>query len=365
MKYLSQATKIAVYVEGELGRGKSKTAEGVLRYGKNPVVAVIDSTVAGRSIQEIVGIDSPAPIVASLKEALNFRPQALLLGTAKSGGQLPEEWREDILTALRNGLDIVSGLHHFLSEDEEIANVAKENNCQLYDVRRPPDSLPIADGRARTLKAFTLLTVGTDAAIGKKTVTLELCAEAEKRGEHAKFIATGQTGIMITGGEGIAIDRVIADFVAGAAEQMVLEAAKEHDLIFIEGQGALAHPGFSGVTLSLLHGACPKALILCHNMTRNGIGDRGDFALQSLTRSIEVYETMAALVSPTKVVGIALNTAKVSEAEAKKQIALCEEETGLPCNDAIRFGCKNLMDAILTYRETFFSCRPCEQTSAK
>lgn len=358
MNYLGQSARLALYAEGEFGKGKSKTAEGILRYGKNPVVAVIDSTAAGRTIKEMVGIDSPVPIVSSLDESLKLRPDALVLGTAKAGGELPIEWRKDIVAALENGLDVVSGLHVFLSDVPEIAAAAAKHKRNLLDVRRPPDNLPIAFGLARDLKAFILLTVGTDASIGKMTTTLELCREVERRGKRAKFIATGQTGIMITGGEGIAIDRVIGDFMAGAAEQMVVEAAKDHDMIFVEGQGALAHPGFSGVTLALLQGSCPQAMILCHNASRVGINNRADFPLQSLKRSIEAYEMMAGLVRPSKVVGIAINTSTVDDAEARRQIEACAEETNLPCNDTVRYGCANLVDAILSFRETLFSCKP-------
>jgi uncharacterized NAD-dependent epimerase/dehydratase family protein len=351
LNYLDKTAKLVLYCEGEFGRGKSKTAEGILRYSDNPIVAVIDSSAAGRSTMEMVGIESAVPIVSSLKECLSLRPDALVLGTAKSGGHLPEEWRSDIVAALEQGLDVVSGLHDFLVDDPVINKAARQNNRRLLDVRRPPESLPIAFGLARDVKAFTLLTVGSDASIGKMTVTLELCKEAERQGHKAKFIATGQTGIMVAGGEGIAIDRVIGDFMAGACEQMVVDAARENEMIFVEGQGALAHPGFSGVTLALLHGACPDAMILCHNASRIGIGDCADFPLQPLARTIEAYEMMASLVHPSKVIGVALNTSKVDDAEAKRQIQECERETKLPCNDAVRYGCQNLVEAILAFKE--------------
>ena len=148
MNYLGQSARLALYTEGEFGRGKSKTAEGILRYGKNPVVAVIDSTSAGRTIKEMVGIDSPVPIVASLSESLKFNPDALVLGTAKSGGQLPETWRRDIILALESGLDVVSGLHDFLADDPQFRDVAYERQRKLLDVRRPPRESTIAFGLA-------------------------------------------------------------------------------------------------------------------------------------------------------------------------------------------------------------------------
>ncbi len=358
MNYLAQSTRLALYVEGEFGKGKTKTAEGILRYAKNPIACLIDSETAGRSVMEVVGIDSPVPIVASIEDSLRLEPKALVLGTARAGGVLPQAWRRDIVLALENGMDIVSGMHDFLSDDPQISAAAARVGCRLLDVRRAPDSLPIAFGLARDLSAFVLLTVGTDASIGKMTTTLELCKEVERRGQATKFIATGQTGIMVAGGEGIAIDRVIGDFMAGAAEQMVTNGAKECDLIFVEGQGALAHPGFSGVTLALMHGSCPDAMILCHNASRKGINGREDFPLQSLQRTIEAHEIMASLVHPSKVIGIALNTSRVDEAEARRQIAACAEESGLPCNDAVRFGCGNLVDAIFAFKESLYACKP-------
>jgi uncharacterized NAD-dependent epimerase/dehydratase family protein len=183
------------------------------------------------------------------------------------------------------------------------------------------------------------------------TVTLEITKVAKKRGLKAKFVATGQTGIMITGGEGIAIDRVIGDFMAGATEEMVMSAADNHDFILVEGQGSLAHPGFSGVTLSLLHGACPKAMIFCHQPSRKVIGRYPDCPMLELDRLIALNETMAAAVRPAKVVGIALNTRDMDEAQAKEAIAATQKKLNLPCTDPVRFGADILFDAILADQE--------------
>jgi uncharacterized NAD-dependent epimerase/dehydratase family protein len=351
--YLKPSARLAIYAQGEFGKGHSKTAEGVIRYARNPIAAVIDKNEAGKSIKSAVGIDCEAPIVASIEDALRHKPDALILGTAWTGGHMPEFWRKDIITALENGLDVVNGLHDFLADDEEIVAAAKQHKKLLLDVRRPPDNIPVASGLARHVDAFTVLTVGTDCNAGKMTTTLELWKEAKARGIKAEFIATGQTGIMVAGGSGIAIDRVIGDFMAGAAEQMVVEAAKDHDLILVEGQGSLAHPGFSGVTLALMHGSAPKAMILCHKATNKWICDLKDFPLPELNQLIKMSEAIVEYVNPAKVIGIAINTNGLTDEEAKSVIEKASKETGLPCTDPVRFGAVALVDAIQKAKENY------------
>lgn len=346
--YYSQDARLAIYAEGEFGKS-SKTAEGVIRYGKNPIAAVIDSRHRGKTVQDVTGIPCQAPIVGSIAEALQHNPQALLLGTAWHGGELPPHWRPDIISAIDSGMDIINGLHDFLDDDQEIANAAQRNSKKLLDVRRPPDKLPVARGRVLAVPSFVVLTVGSDCSVGKMTVSLELAKVAAERGHTAEFVATGQTGIMICG-SGIAIDRVIGDFMAGATEQMVVEASDGHEFVFVEGQGSLVHPGFSGVTLALLHGSCPQAMVLVHNPSRKNIKET-DFPIPSYSRLIKVYEDMASAMRPSKVVGIALNTKAMSEEEAQIAITEAREQTGLPTTDAVRYGAGILFDAILTYRE--------------
>ncbi|HEY9773659.1 MAG TPA: DUF1611 domain-containing protein [Planktothrix sp.] len=351
--YLSPSARLAIYAEGEFGKGRSKTAEGVLRYGQNPIAAVIDSTSVGKTIVEAVGIKCEAPIVGSIAEAVSLNAEALLLGTAWSGGRLPESWRSDIMSAIRAGMHVVNGLHDFLADDPEIAKLAAQHQKLLLDVRRPPDNLDVATGLALKTKAFIVLTVGTDCSVGKMTTSLELAAETRKRGHKAAFVATGQTGIMITGGSGIAVDRVIGDFMAGATEKIVLEAAPGQDFVYVEGQGSLAHPSFSGVTLALMHGSCPQALILCHKSSRTCIHGKGleEFPQPAFKRMIEVSQTMTSFLRPAKVVGIGLNTVGLDEAEARRRVEQAQEETGLPATDCVRFGSAPLVDAILAYRE--------------
>jgi uncharacterized NAD-dependent epimerase/dehydratase family protein len=343
--YLEDTARLALYVQNALGTGRTKTAEGILRYGKNPVVAVVDKSSAGRDLESVIGIKYDAPIVDSVESARALKADAMVIGTANFGGTLEDSARKDIMTALQCGMDVVNGLHDFLSDDPAIAGLAQKNGRRLFDVRRPPENLPIAAGKALGTKAWRILTVGTDATIGKMTTSLELLREAEKRGLSSKFIATGQTGIMVCG-EGICIDRVIGDFMAGAVEQMVLEADQGHDYLFIEGQGAIGHPGFSGVTLSLLHGCCPQSMVLCHQVSRK-IMRNLPYPMPSLPDSISTYEHMASLMGPAKVVAIALDTRGLDQAEAFAAIKEASELTGLPVNDPVRFGTANMLDAIL------------------
>lgn len=349
--YLRPTARLAIYAQGQFGKGHSKTAEGVIRYADNPIAAVIDSSESGKTVKSVVGIDCPAPIVPSVEAALEHKPDALLLGTAWIGGELPPAWRNDIITALKGGMDVVNGLHDFLADDHEIAKVAADCKKRLLDVRRPPEKLAVGSGKARNIKAFTVLTVGTDCSVGKMTASLEIEKEARKRGIKAKFVPTGQTGIMIAGGWGIAIDRVIGDFMAGAAEQLVLEAAQDSDLILVEGQGSLAHPGFSGVTLSLMHGSCPRALILCHKSTKSCISEMEEFPLPDLKGIIEISESMSQFLAPAKVVAVALNTYGMQESEARRAVESAASYTGLPATDPVRFGAGKLLDAIVAHRE--------------
>jgi uncharacterized NAD-dependent epimerase/dehydratase family protein len=348
--YLEDTARLALYVQNALGTGRTKTAEGILRYGKNPVVAVVDKSSAGRDLKSVVGIEHEAPIVDSVESARALKAEALVIGTANFGGTLEDFARKDIMTALRLGMDVVNGLHDFLADDPAIAELAQIKGLRLFDVRRPPDNLPIASGKALGTKAKRILTVGTDATIGKMTTSFELLREAQKRGLASRVIATGQTGIMICG-DGICIDRVIGDFMAGAVEQMILAADEGHDYLFIEGQGAIGHPGFSGVTLALLHGACPQAMVLCHQVSRK-IMRNLPYPMPSLLDSISSYEHMASLLSPARVVAIALDTRGLDEAAAMKAIKEASDLTGLPANDPVRFGTANMLDAILREEKT-------------
>ena len=222
--------RIAILAEGAFEWHYGKTATGVIRYGKDIVVAVIDSTKAGQDVAQALGasIGRGIPVVRDINEALKYQPDTLLIGIAPMGGALPTAWRWQLLAAIEAGLDIVSGLHFFISDDEELRAAAEKRGVTIWDVRRPPDKNRVAQFIPHRPGSHTILMVGSDCAVGKMTVALELDHEAQRRGLNSAFVATGQTGIMISG-TGLPVDRIISDFVAGMVEQMVLDFTDTHD----------------------------------------------------------------------------------------------------------------------------------------
>ncbi|WP_227378598.1 DUF1611 domain-containing protein [Haladaptatus halobius] len=268
-------TPAVILAEGAFGKTAGKTANGVVMHSELfDVGAVVDSEQAGRSAADVLARSDIAdvPVVASMSAALEAVPEAeaLVIGVAPAGGALPEEWVTDIQAAMRTGCDVVSGLHVFLSERDDWVDLADECGVRLFDVRKPPtgDDLRVADGRVDDVDADIVLTVGTDCAIGKRTTTFELYQAAQRAGLDAGWVATGQTGIMVGAHRGTVVDRVPADFTAGVVEDNVCAVGENHDLVFVEGQGALTHRAYSGVTLSLLHGAWPNAVVLVDDPDR-------------------------------------------------------------------------------------------------
>jgi uncharacterized NAD-dependent epimerase/dehydratase family protein len=231
--------RFVVLVEGSLGVLDAKTAAVLLRYAPESVAALLDTTRAGTTAQDALGYGGAVPIVASVEQAMAHRPDALLVGIAPVGGLLPDAWRAVLVEALDQGLDLWAGLHTFLADDPVLARHAKERGRELVDLRRVPETLPVASARVREVSARVTLTVGSDCNVGKMTAAWEV---ARLLGERAAFVATGQTGILLAG-RGLAVDRVVSDFVAGAAEALVLDAAPGHDHVLVEGQGSLIHPG--------------------------------------------------------------------------------------------------------------------------
>ena len=316
-----------ILADGDFTPLLSKTANSVIRYQPERVVAVLDRSQAGKTVQQVLGFGGDIPVVASMAEGLALGANSVLIGIAPVGGGLPATWHAWLVEALEGGCDIVSGLHTFLGNDPALADAARRHGRTITDIRRPPAGLPVASGRTRDLEPLVVLTVGTDCNVGKMTAQLQLVDGLNARGLRTNFVATGQTGIMIEGW-GIAVDAVVADFIAGAAEEITLRGAEGADVVLVEGQGSINHPGYSGVTLGLLHGTAPDAMILCHQATRKHIGDYRKAAwleLPPLAEYVQLYETMANLVHPARVVGIALNTYDMTEDEAR---AGCGRTTG-------------------------------------
>ena len=316
-----------------------KTTYGMIRYGADPVVVVLDSTRAG---EEVEGL----PVVASVVEALPYEPTVALVGVAVAGGRLPPVWRGILRDAIAAGLDVEAGMHEFLADDPELAALAREYGVELRDYRRPPADLSVPTGENLTHDASVVLTVGSDCAVGKKTVAVELDREARKRGLRSVFVPTGQTGIMIAGW-GIAVDAVVSDFLAGAGERLVVEGAKRGDLLFVEGQGSIIHPQFSGVTLGLYHGSAPHALVLVHRAGDTEIEGVPGHPILPLPELIDLHERLSLPARPARVVAVALNTGRLDEGAARAAVAATENETGLPADDPVRFGPGRLLDAVL------------------
>jgi D-glutamate N-acetyltransferase len=316
-----------------------KTARGVMRYAKNPVVAVVDSERAG---EELDGV----PVVASVAEALRFEPTTALVGVAPAGGRLPEKWRALLEGALAAGLNLESGMHQFLGDDPVLARRAAEHGAEIRDLRRVPEGLSVPTGANLEHDATVVLTVGSDCAIGKMSVALELDRAAQERGLRSVFVPTGQTGIAIAGW-GISVDAVVADFIAGAAERLVVEGAARGDLLWIEGQGSLVHPDYSGVTVGLYHGSAPHLLVLCHQSGDTHIEDHPRHPIPPLVELVELHERVSLPARRARVAAVALNTRRLDEDAAREAIATAAEETGLPVDDPVRFGPVPLLDSIL------------------
>ena len=317
-----------------------KTARGVLAYGEREVVALLDSTRAGET-------QGGVPIVGDVDAALRFNPTTALVGVATAGGRFPPAWRDVLKSAISNGLNVENGLHQFLSDDPELSELAARHGVELRDLRRPPADLNVPTGANLTIPAQVVLTVGSDCAIGKMTVSLELERAARARGIEARFVPTGQTGIAIAGW-GIAVDAVVSDFIAGAAERLVVEGHERGgELLLVEGQGALTHPAYSGVTLGLIHGSAPHLFVLCHMAGETEVEGYPGHALLSLPDLVDLHERISLPARKAKVAALALNTRLLEEDEARAAIATAEAETSLVADDIVRFGPERVIDSLL------------------
>jgi uncharacterized NAD-dependent epimerase/dehydratase family protein len=316
-----------------------KTMRGVMRYRREDIVALLDTEHAG---EEYDGL----PIVASVADALPYEPDTALVGVATAGGRLPAAWQRILRDAVEAGLDVESGMHIFLADDPELVAHARENGVELRDLRRPPAGLSVPTGANLEHGAATVLTVGSDCAIGKMTVSLELDRAARERGLRSVFVPTGQTGIAIAGW-GISVDAVVADFLGGAAERLVVEGAARGDLLWIEGQGAIIHPQYSGVTLGLMHGSAPHAYVLCHQAGTTEIEGCPGHPVPPLRKLVDLHERISLPARPARVLAVAVNTARLGDEDARRAVEEAEAETGLPADDPVRFGADRLLEAVL------------------
>jgi uncharacterized NAD-dependent epimerase/dehydratase family protein len=340
--------RLVVLTDGYSEPITAKTAVSVIRYGHDKVIALLDTTQPGKTSQELLGIGGNIPVVANLKDA--GEADVLLIGIAPPGGRMPPQWRPILLEAIRLGMDIVSGLHDFISEDPEMVSAAKEFGVVINDVRKN-DEHEVANRVGIRLDCLRIQAIGQDCCVGKKVVAIEIARALQQRGSDAKFVATGQTGIMIEG-DGCPVDTVVADFLNGAVEKLVLQN-QHHDILVFEGQGSLAHPRYSAVTLGLLHGAMPHGMILCYEAGREGIHNMEQIPLTSLAQLRTAYETMANLMHPSKVIGVAMNSRLLGDDESQQERERVGKEFGLPVCDVLRHGPNDLVEAVLKMQQEF------------
>ncbi len=334
---------ISLLTQGHSNPFVAKTAISLLRYRSQDIVAVVDDQVDAANVNELFGLmGEPGliPVVPTLPK----QSDALYIGIAPPGGQLPKAWKPILLAAIEQEMDLVSGLHDFVSHDQELVRAAKQNGVRLLDVRKN-DYSNIATGQPFRAGCIRVLTVGHDCSVGKMVTALEVDQELRRRGRDSRFLATGQTGIMITGA-GVPVDRVIVDFVNGAVEQLVRQH-DEHSFLLIEGQGSISHPAYSAVTVGLLHGSRPQAMIYCYEAGRTHVKGLDGIKLPSLREQMECYRAMAALHQPAQFVGIAANTRTLSAMQARDELDRVEQELGLPACDVYRDGAGKLVDECL------------------
>ncbi|NEQ46263.1 MAG: DUF1611 domain-containing protein [Leptolyngbya sp. SIOISBB] len=348
MNYLTANHRIALLMHEGTDNPGGKTGLSILRYSPLNIVAVIDQQQTGKALKAVTGIDRNVPIVGSVQDAMAWQPSVLMIGIAPSGGALPEPWYEEVKAGVKAGLCVVNGLHTSMATDPALADLVQPPQW-IWDVRQEPAGLGIASAAAKSLTCRRVLPVGTDMAIGKMSTNLELHKLALQRGLRSKVIATGQTNLML-GDPGIPLDTIRVDFAAGAVEQQVMQYGRDHDVLFIEGQGSIFHPG-STATLPLMRGTQPTHLILVHRWGQAQIRNNPTISIPPLSQAIALYEAIATAggcFTQAKTVGIALNTYGFDEVTAQEAIAKVGQETGLPTTDVIRFGAEPLMEAILT-----------------
>jgi len=338
--------RIIILTEGHTEPHAGKTASCVIRYRGQDVAALLDATQAGKTSGDLLGAGN-VPIVSKLDDVPDAN--TLLLGIAPPGGKIPPSWRAIILDAIsRRKMDVISGLHDFVGDDPEFSAAAKKSGVTIHDVRKNTEKT-IARRKGLRPDCLRVHTVGHDCSVGKMVVSVEVTNGLKKRGHDAKFIATGQTGIMVEG-DGLPLDCIVADFVSGGAERLVLEN-QHHEIVVVEGQGSLVHPSYSGVTLSLLHGCAPHALILCYEVLRETVTGVESVKIPPLAEIKRLYDVMSNIHQPCKIIGIGINSRRVSKDEAARERERVKGEFGLPACDVFRDGPDELVDAVLKFKD--------------
>ena len=343
---MTSPRRVVIITDGYNDAHTAKTAICMIRYRPEEVVAMLDRQSAGKCCQAIFGVGGAIPCVGTLAETAGAN--TLLIGIAPPGGNIPPHWRPTILEAIARKMTIVSGLHDFLRDDPEFRRAADEHGATLVDVR-DNDEHDVSSGEGIREGCLRIHTVANDCSCGKMVASVEIAQGLNRVGVDAAFVATGQTGILVAG-SGCPVDRVISDFVSGAAEKLVL-ANQHHDVIVVEGQGSLFHPRYSCVTLGLLHGVMPDGLILCYEMGRRTVFGMERFVLPPLEKVVEFYETAANIMHPCRVIGVAVNGQAHSDDAVAAECDRVSRRLGLPACDVIRHGPAKLVEALQQQRK--------------
>lgn len=334
--------RMVLLTDGYTDSHTAKTAVCLLRYRPDEVVAVLERQSAGKTCQQVFKVGGNIPCVANLADA----PQAntLVIGIAPPGGKLPPSWRPIVHEAIARRMTVMSGLHDFLRDDPDFREAAAESGATLIDVR-DSNERDIARRVGVREGCLRIHTIANDCSCGKMVASVEVAQGLNRVGVDAAFVATGQTGIMVSG-SGCAVDRVIADFVSGAAEKLV-RTNQHHEVIVVEGQGSLFHPSYSCVTFGLLHGLRPDGLIVCYEMGRKFIAGLETFPLPSLEKVIDFYEASANIMHPCRVIGVAVNGQKYDDDAVAAECEQVSRRLGVPACDVIRHGPQKLVDAVV------------------
>ncbi|NQV38139.1 MAG: DUF1611 domain-containing protein [Candidatus Marinimicrobia bacterium] len=335
--------KYAILAEGSFSYIYSKTGNTLIRYKEQDVVGVIDSRYQGKTVQDVLGYGGDIPVVSGIDELFKYKPDMLVLGNAPQGGRVSGHYKSEIFKAISHGLDIISGMHEFISDDPEFIQMAEKFNVIITDLRKPPKPPHFPKKSWSTRKVPVLLTVGSDCDTGKMTTAWELTNRLQSKGINAKFIGTGQTGILLCG-QGVPVDAVVGDFMAGEIEY-VIDQNLDADIILVEGQGAITNMLYSGVTLGLIHGAMPDYYIMCHEPIRET--DVSDYTIPDMKYLLDLHLSVMKPFRRSEFLGINLLTHAMSEKDALLTVDEYEKKYNCITSDIIRFGGENIVDAIV------------------
>ena len=337
--------RILLLTEGLSTPLSAKTATGILRYALSQVVGLIDSTQIGKTAGELLEVGGDTPVFASIDQAP--KADVLIVGIAPAGGNLPKSLRREICKAIECGMRVESGMHFILNADPEFSRLAEHSGSKLVDLRENNER-DLARFDSFNPNCLRLHTVGNDCCVGKMVVGVELVRGLNQSGCDTKFVATGQTGMLIEG-DGCSVDSVVSDFIGGATERLVL-AGQHHEAIVVEGQGSLANPRYSGVTMGLLHGCMPDGLVMCYESGRSEVVGLEPMPLPPLEQVLSAYMSVANLHYTCRFIGVAINSRLLSDEEYIREKELVQDRLNLPAWDVLREGVSGLVDEALKLR---------------